>query len=142
MPDALDSGLLNEQKKLVHKVELLISRILRFGVIASLALVSLGTLVSFVHHPDYSNDPASLNYLTKPGAAFPHTLSEVASGVKDFRGQSIVVIGLLLLISTPVIRVAVSVVAFVYLKDRIFILITAAVLMLLLLSFAIGKGEV
>ena len=55
------------------------------------------------------------------------------------RGQSVVVFGLLMLISTPVLRVAVSIFAFVYQKDGRFVIITTVVLLLLLLSFGIGK---
>jgi len=43
------------------------------------------------------------------------------------------------LIATPVMRVAVSILVFVYENDRIFILITCVVLALLLLSFLLGE---
>ena len=49
--------------------------------------------------------------------------------------------GLLLLIATPVTRVAVSIFAFVYEKDRVFVIITIIVLSLLLLSFFLGRVE-
>jgi uncharacterized membrane protein len=125
----------------VHTVELVISNLLRIGVITSLLVVCFGTIVSFVHHPEYLSSSPALQKLTKPGAAFPNTLRGVVQGVKDFRGQSIVLAGLLLLIATPVVRVAVSVLAFVYQSDRIFTLITLLVLFLLLLSFVLGKAE-
>jgi len=47
-------------------------------------------------------------------------------------------LGLLLLIATPVLRVMVSVVAFALERDRRFVLITGAVLCVLIGSFAIG----
>ena len=50
------------------------------------------------------------------------------------------VAGLLLLIATPVLRVAVSIFAFVYEKDKVFVIITSIVLGLLLLSFILGKA--
>jgi len=53
----------------------------------------------------------------------------------------VVALGLLLLIATPVLRVAVSIVAFVQQGDRLFTLITAVVLGILLLSFALGAAE-
>lgn len=46
--------------------------------------------------------------------------------------------GLLLLIATPVIRVAASVVAYAFERDRLYVAITAAVLLLLFASFALG----
>ncbi len=128
-----------ETDERVHKVEVLISSLLRIGVITSLSIVIIGTVISFWRHPDYTSVPAELRRLTSPGAAFPHSLREVWHGVVRLRGQSVVVFGLLLLISTPVLRVAVSVFAFVYQRDGRFVLITTIVLVLLLLSFGIGK---
>ena len=55
------------------------------------------------------------------------------------RGEAIVAVGLLLLILTPVARVAVSILAFLYQRDRVFTLITLAVLIILLMSFVIGR---
>ena len=101
----------SEQERLrdeerVRRVELLISNLLRSGVIASLALVLFGTTLSFVHHPAYVSSPEALHHLTQPGAAFPHSLTGLRSGLQQLRGQSIVLLGLLLLIATPVMRVA------------------------------------
>jgi len=68
------------------------------------------------------------------------TTGTVWEGVLHLRGSSIVTAGLLLLIATPVLRVAVSIFAFVYQKDWTFVIITTVVLALLLLSFWLGKG--
>ena len=125
----------------VRSVELLISNLLRTGVIVSLAIIVCGTVLSFVHHPEYALSSAALQRLTQPGAAFPHTLRDVVAGVRGLRGQALVTVGLLLLIATPVVRVGVSILAFFYQRDRIFTLITTVVLCLLLLSFVLGKVE-
>ena len=50
-------------------------------------------------------------------------------------------IGLLVLMATPVVRVAVSAVAFIQHRDRTYALITSAVLCLLLLSLVLGRVE-
>jgi uncharacterized membrane protein len=125
----------------VRRVEIVISNLLRGGVLASLALVVVGTIISFVHHPEYFNSPADFQRLVEPGAAFPHSLQDVIQGILLFRGQAIVTAGLLLLIATPVMRVAVSIFAFIYQEDRTFTYLTALVLFLLLLSFFLGKVE-
>jgi uncharacterized membrane protein len=124
-----------------RQVELLISNLLRIGVVTSLAVVVAGTVLSFVHHPDFLSSPRELARLTTPGAAFPRTPGEVLAGLRRFQGRAVVVLGLLLLVATPVMRVAVSVFAFVYERDRKFVLITSIVLALLLLSFVLGKAE-
>jgi uncharacterized membrane protein len=127
-----------EPEQPVRKVELVISYTLRIGVITSIIVIALGSAISFIHHPDYLSSADQLKRLTEPGAAFPHTLGELALGLRSLRGRAIVGIGLMLLIATPVARVAISIVAFAYQRDRTFVLITSTVLVLLLLSFVLG----
>ena len=125
----------------VRRVELIISNLLRAGVLGSLALVVLGTVLTLARHPQYVASPADLSRLVQPGAAFPHSMRDVFEGVRLLRGQAIVTAGLLLLIVTPVMRVAVSIFAFIYQRDRNYTFITALVLSLLLLSFFLGAVE-
>ena len=125
----------------VRRVELLISVLLRVGVSISLSVVVLGTIFTFIHHHDYLSSRTAMPDVTGDAAKFPHTISEVIHGVRDLQGRSIVLLGLLLLIATPVMRVAVSIFAFVYEHDRTYVIITAIVLALLLLSFVLGRAE-
>lgn len=131
----------SEAEERVRRVELLISNLLRVGVIASLTLIVIGTILSFVHHPAYIVSSTELQRLTQTGATFPFTWRDIMAGVQNLRGQAIVAVGLLLLIATPITRVAISILAFIYQKDRVYTLITLAVLCLLLLSFVLGKVE-
>ncbi len=121
-----------------RRMEVLISVVLRTGVITSFALIVLGTAITFVHHPQYVGSAAELQRLTHPGPVSAHPLAEITGGLRDLRGQAIVALGLLVLIATPVLRVAVSVVAFAGQGDRVFTLLTVAVLTILLLSFILG----
>ena len=129
-----------EADERVRKVELAISGLLRVGVLTSLLVVLAGTVVTFVHHPHYLSSRRDLVHLTKPGAEFPHTVPSVIRGLQHSQGRAIVMAGTLLLIATPVLRVAVSVLAFVYQRDRTFVVITSVVLALLLTSFLLGRG--
>jgi uncharacterized membrane protein len=125
-----------------HKrdIELLISNLLRGGVIISLIFVLVGTFISFIHHPNYLTSPSALALLTGPGGTFPRTLPDLESGFLNLRGQTIVTIGLIILVATPVMRVAISIFAFIYQGNKIFTLITILVLCLLLMSFILGKA--
>jgi uncharacterized membrane protein len=69
----------------------------------------------------------------------PHTLGAVVKGVGQGSGPALVMLGLLLLIATPVLRVMVSVIGFTLERDRRFILITLVVLTVLIGSFAVGS---
>ena len=122
------------------RIELLISTLLRVGVTLSLSIVVIGTVVSFVHHPEYRTSTDELKRLTEPGAAFPHSLAAMARGIVSGSGESLVLLGLILLIATPIVRVAVSLLIFMHQRDRAFVYITCLVLALLMLSFFLGKA--
>ena len=122
--------------------EALISRFLLIGVLSSLAIVAAGTVLSFLHHPPYAYSGGDLHRLITPGAAeFPRSVGAVAEGFIRFNGRAWVLVGLLLLIVTPVARVAVSVLIFLWQRDWAFLVITALVLMLLIASFFAGRAE-
>ena len=124
-----------------RQVELIISHLLRAGVVTSLLVVVIGTFITFAHHHDYVSSQRELRELTAHGATFPHTLDATMSSVARGEGRGIVIVGLLLLIATPVMRVAVSIIGFVYERDWVFVVITSTVLTLLLLSFVLGRAE-
>jgi uncharacterized membrane protein len=69
------------------------------------------------------------------------SLIDVLRGTRELRGQSIIMLGVLVLIATPVIRVAASIAIFAAERDLAYITITSAVLLLLILSFLIGAAE-
>lgn len=129
----------DSKKTVVTRTETIISDLLRTGVLLSLVTIFLGVVLIFAHHHDYLRSKEDLKKLTSPGAAFPRTIGEVAEGVLAFRGQAVVALGLILLIATPIFRVAVSIVAFAIERDRTYALITSAVLLVLILSFFLGK---
>jgi uncharacterized membrane protein len=120
------------------RAERLISTVLRVGVLASLTTILLGTVIAFAHHPEYVTSPRELLHLSRPSDTFPHTLRAVLTGLAGLRGQAIVVLGLLMLIATPVVRVAVSILLFLEEGDLIYVAITSTVLALLVLSFIVG----
>ncbi|MBJ6765095.1 DUF1634 domain-containing protein [Myxococcaceae bacterium JPH2] len=120
--------------------ELLISMLLRGGVMLSLSLVAVGMGLTFFHHPDYFSSPTALERLTAPDHGL-HRLTDVFQGVLAVRGQSFVMAGLLVMMSVPVLRVALSLGVFRLQRDRVFVAITAGVLALLLVSFFVGGVE-
>jgi len=141
MPTPKNNTTLPANDAVMEKMELLISKLLLGGVVTSMAIVFVGVLLMFVHHPDYLVSAADLQRLTTSGAAFPHTLDKVAEGVIAGRGQAVVALGLIVLIATPILRVAVSVVGFALQGDRTFALISTGVLFVLLISFLLGKVQ-
>ena len=131
---------LSEQDRQVHSVERLIGRLLRIGVNTSLALVVLGTILSFAQFAGHGSTPADLQRLTGQEGEFPRSMGWMVDGLRQWRGPSFIVLGLAVLIATPVMRVAVSIMLFARQRDRAFVIITSTVLMLLILSFVMGKA--
>jgi uncharacterized membrane protein len=124
--------------RLARRLDVTISRVLRVGVILSLSLVLIGLFAMFLEEPTHLASHADLHRLTDPGAAFPRSFRAVGAGVASLQGQAIVALGLLLLIATPIVRVIVSVVTYATQRDRIYVIVTSAVLFVLLMSFVLG----
>ncbi len=131
----------------LHRAEAILSHLLRYGVLISLLAVILGMALTFVHHPDYLSSKDALAHLMDPprdassAENFPTNIHAVQRALFHSQGRGIVVLGLLLLIATPVLRVAVGVVIFAFQKNRAFALISLLVLITLLTSFFLGKVE-
>ena len=124
------SARLGPDDGLIRKTELIISSVLRGGVLLSVAVILAGVCYYY-----------GLRLLGRmPPTAFPDTLGEVSAGLKAANPIAIVTAGLLVLLATPVLRVAVSIAAFAIEKDRTYVIITAIVLAILLFSiFGIGS---
>jgi uncharacterized membrane protein len=119
-------------------VDTAISHLLRGGVLLSIGVVILGLVFTFIHHPQYVSSKTELGQLTSPTAVYPHTIRDVVAQTAAHHGQGIVMLGLLLLIATPIARVAFSIVAFIVERDRVYVVITIVVLALLIVSLVAG----
>lgn len=121
-------------------MEIQISRVLRIGVTLSLIFLVTGTILSFVHHPEYRVSSAAMDRLMERPEGSPGFLEAVAPGLRHGRGQALVAVGLLLLILTPITRVVMSLILFLRQGDRAFAAITAFVLVLILVSMLLGQA--
>ncbi len=117
-----------------HQVEKAISILLRTGVLLAASVVLFGGILYLAHHgsghADYHvfhSEPAELR-----------SPSRVIRSALDGRPDAMIQLGLLLLILTPVARVAFSVVAFGFEHDYKYVFITLIVLAVLLYSLLAG----
>lgn len=109
----------------------LIGWILRGGVILSASIILLGMLLLTLR-------PGGLSVQSL--LTFPHTLHQEWVDLLVLHPQAVMVLGLLMLIATPVLTVATAAVAFARERDRPFVIISLIVLTLLLASFFLGIG--
>jgi uncharacterized membrane protein len=112
----------------LHRLQVLVSQILRLGVTVSSIIVGGGLLYYLlVGHSGY------------PPGGFPRSLSAEWQGILQGRPYAIILLGLLVLMATPVARVVAEVV--VFLRDRSwkFLVLASFALAVLVLSFALGQ---
>ena len=112
----------------------IISLILRSGVLIS-ALVVLGGGILYLIRVGVAS-PAYRVFLGEP--ADLRSLSGIVKDALSLDSRGMIQFGLLLLVATPVARVAFSVVAFTLQRDRTYVIITLIVLGVLLYSLTGG----
>jgi uncharacterized membrane protein len=121
-----------DRDRLLRQAELIISNVLRGGVLLSAGVIIVGVIAFY---GEYITHGAEASLTT-----FPHTLRGVAAGLAQGDPLAIIVLGLLLLLATPLVRVLVSIIAFAIEGDRLYVIITSIVLLILLISFLSGRG--
>ncbi|MFN7993918.1 MAG: DUF1634 domain-containing protein [Bryobacteraceae bacterium] len=113
-----------------REVDDIIGLLLRFGVILSASVVGIGGIWYLIQYgtavPDYHvfrGEPKDLR-----------SIRAIVESVRASNCYSLIQLGLILLIATPVARVAFSVVAFFLERDRAYVIITLIVLSVLMFS--------
>ena len=113
-----------------HTLELLVGKLLRAGVLVAAAAAMLGALVYLAQ-----DGSATVDYRTFRGEPqMLRSVSGTVAGVLKGDTRALMQLGVLLLIATPIARVALSLVGFAKEGDRRYVAITALVLALLLFS--------
>ncbi|MBB5344998.1 DUF1634 domain-containing protein [Tunturibacter empetritectus] len=113
-----------------HRMEIIIGRLLQTGVLLASATVLVGGAVFLIAH---HNQPANYRVFSSESANLlhpSHLLPLLARG----DAAAIIQVGILLLIATPVARVAFAVIGFAIERDRLYTIVSLAVLAILLLS--------
>jgi len=109
------------------RIETFIGNLLRGGVMASALVVGIGAVVYLARHGDapadyrvFRSEPADLRRI---GGIFREAFA--------LRAMGIIQLGLLLLIATPVARVAFSIFGFAEERDRLYVIVASIVLLIL-----------
>lgn len=117
------------------RIETWVGVMLQTGVLLAAVVVLAGGILYLAQNrgprPNYNHfhgEPAQLL-----------SVAGVAHGVAGGDARSIIMLGLLLLIATPVARVGMCVVGFSFERDRLYVAISAVVLVILLYSLLFHK---
>ncbi|MCC8424142.1 DUF1634 domain-containing protein [Mucilaginibacter sp. UR6-11] len=116
-------------------IQAVIGWVLRTGVMLSVGIVFLGGAIYLYRHGHDVTD-----YRTFKGIPAYVQLNGIINGILTFRGRSIIQCGIILLIATPIIRVAFSAVGFALEKDYLYTGITLLVLLIILASMLGGHA--
>lgn len=123
-------GSTSDHGQTLQRDEILLATVLRGGVLLSASLIAFGTLVHLVR----GGTPPSSYRAFSPGAFSLSHLPAMVHGIASLGGRSIIELGLLVLIATPIVRVALSVILFAKERDVTYVVVTVIVLATLLFS--------
>jgi len=113
----------------------IIGNVLRLGVIVSASVIMLGIVLLVTEGRGLDLVRALVYYPNQvPHGTFDVSLSGLAHGLVAFEPFSVIELGVIVLLATPVSRVLISVFLFATAGDRTYVYITAGVLSLLLFS--------
>jgi uncharacterized membrane protein len=124
-----------------QRLELAIATLLRIGVVLAAVLVAVGGVLVMRHPgapvPSYTqfHPPGSL----PAGAHALTSITGVFRHLADPSGASIIELGLLVLIATPIARVIFAVVGFARERDYLYVVISLLVFGILLVSLLHGR---
>ena len=117
-----------------QKMEVAIGQMLRAGVILAASVVFLGGVLYLIQNrgprPDYTQFHAAATGLRHP--------SSIVHGAFTGDSHSIIQLGLLLLIATPIARVVLAAVSFLLEGDRLYFVVSLLVLAILMYSMLRG----
>lgn len=135
-----------DHKPAVLETELLIAQLLRVGVIISFAVIAVGIIATLLtgqtgYQEVRLDDLNSLVGYHGGHPDFPDSFGAILTGLLAAKPYAIIALGLVILIAIPILRVAVSVIAFVRERDWTYVLITAFVLAMLILGLILGEIE-
>ncbi|MFN6537149.1 MAG: DUF1634 domain-containing protein [Nostoc sp. EkiNYC01] len=114
-----------------QQLEYLLSNLLKYGVLIASAVVLLGGILYLIHH---GGEPAEYHFFRGEPLQFRSpggVVQAVLSGSDAYGGlrlRGIIQLGLLLLIATPILRVIISLLAFLVQREFIYVIVTLLVL--------------
>jgi uncharacterized membrane protein len=130
-----------ERSKLEARMDVLLSWLLRLGVIVCAVIILGGWAVALARN---ASRPSSLPYLTHgqmlPETEVMHSLAGVSAGLAGGSARAWIALGLMLLIALPIVRVGLTVILFGIERDWVYVGLALTVLVLLLGGLLLGKA--
>ena len=129
----------NNHRDVVKQItasESLVSLVLQIGVAVSSVIILLGLILFFIQIKPLG--VVSYQQFITGTVSFPHSLATLITALQNGNSSGFIMLGVLLLIMTPIMRVATSVLLFLHQHDIPMTLVTLFVLIVLICSFFVG----
>ena len=118
-------------------LDISVAVVLRIGIVLSASVVILGGVLLHSHLfsvvPDYAH--------FQPGDPGLRSVMGIVQGAVNFTPKSVIQLGLLLLIATPVARVLLCVIGFTRQRNLLYVGVSSLIFAILLLSFFKGGQQ-
>jgi len=113
----------------------IIGNVLRYGVLSALTVTLLGGIILLAKD---SQQVVSFSTFVEKDQNLFVVFKTILQGVKDWNGESIIFLGILLLFLTPALRLLLSLFSFILEKDAMYVVITLIVIAVIILSVSFG----
>ena len=110
---------------------------LRWGVSIACIIAVIGGIYYLMQH---GNDPVPDYSVFSRDPSFHITWAEIWKGVVNLQAEGFILLGVILLIFTPVFRVALSLLTFSLERDWLYVAITAVVFSIIITNMLEGVG--
>jgi len=116
-------------------IQLIIGNLLRYGVWISLSVAAIGGIVYLFRH---EQDAIHYGTFIEQDTDIFALVKQTIIGVFNGKGQSIILLGIMLLFLTPILRLVFSLIAFFVEKDYLYVGITLLVIGIICFSMFFG----
>jgi uncharacterized membrane protein len=117
-----------------------IAYVLRIGVVISVILIMIGAMLLFLQG---SSNGFAIGELASTGSKINSSLfsfSDIINGLLSYQGLDFILLGLVVLIITPIARVIASVLSFMYERNWLYVVITLIVFIDIMVAIFVVPG--
>ncbi|WP_060872586.1 DUF1634 domain-containing protein [Myroides odoratus] len=118
-----------------NQLQSIIGNVLRYGVLSALTVTLLGGIILLAKD---SQQMVSFSTFVEKDQNLFVVFKTILQGIKDWNGESIIFLGILLLFLTPALRLLLSLFSFILEKDAMYVVITLIVIAVIILSVSFG----
>lgn len=115
--------------------QIIIGNLLRYGVWISLSVAFIGGIIYLLNH---GNELENYSVFHENDTNIFKVILNIYNGVVQGQGESIILLGIILLFITPILRLLISLFVFYFEKDYLYVSITTIVILIIGTSIFFG----